>query len=152
MSDNHASDPRQPRNRVEVALDEAVRSNACMKIVCTTCGGTTMRGILLGQAIPDGQWVSADPPLTLDRAREVVAALRECSPNSDYEFVTGVRSLLHGIWLRFGSTAHAEIFPALDGSWAGSVLADMKRHFDQRMEARHRHDERQGVKKRDWKE
>lgn len=148
MTNDHASDT----NRIEAALEEAVRSGACMKIVCTTCAGTTMRGILLGQAIPDGQWASADPPLTPERASEVVAGLRECSSRSDYQFVEGVRSLLHGIWLRFGQSAHEEIFPGLDGSWAGSVLADMKRHFNQRVEARRRHDERQGVKKRDWKE
>src|SRR5690606_8499866 len=119
------------RNWLQEAIEEAVSDRACMQFVCATCGGTTMRGILLGEAIPEGRWPAHDPKLSLERARFLISALRACSPNTDppsYEFVLGVRSVLYGVWLRFGAMAHADIFPDLDGSWAGTVLEDMKQH------------------------
>lgn len=141
-------------NWLQLALNEAIRKNACMKIVCTTCGGAPMRALLFGITNPSGPYGSSDPPLTLERAREVAEALSGCLPDrgEPYEFVEGVRSLLYAIWLQFGDAAHSQIFPTLEGTWAGSVLSEMKRHYEQRTLARRRHEERQGVKKRDWKD
>lgn len=111
-----------------------------------------MRAILHGEAIPPGRWPADDPPLTLERAQLIVTALQDCTPHSDqHEFDEGVRSLLYGVWLRLGPVADAEVFPALEGSWAGSVLDAMTRHYAERLEARRRHEERQGVRQRDWK-
>lgn len=69
---------------------------------------------------------SAIQRLSLERAQKVVSELRECPP---YVPRDGVMWLLFAIWQRFGDQAHETLFPALDGTYAGSILSSMRAHY-----------------------
>ena len=60
--------------------------------------------------------------------------------------------MLQMLWERFGDEAHAEMFPALEATYAGDVLESMRAHYAGKHERRRVHDLRHGLKKKDWPE
>jgi hypothetical protein len=68
----------------------------------------------------------------------------------DAEWV--VRRLLITVWWKNEALADEELFPVLDGTWAGDVLERTRSHYQAKLERRRRHAGRQGIKQRDWKD
>jgi hypothetical protein len=136
------------RNR----LDEAVAEGWCLKTNCGTCANQDFRdatGLALVRE-PD-RWVR--PQLSTAELHELTIALRDLDipPALPLVFEKGVMWLIYEIWRNGSTRADAELFPLLQGSYAGSILEGMRAHYQSRLEARRVHEARQGVKKRDWK-
>jgi hypothetical protein len=87
--------------------------------------------------------------LTRERAELIVEGLKHCSRKTNPK---AIMWMLQMLWERFGEEAHTTIFPALEASYAGDVLASMRTHYAAKLERRRLHDLRQGVKKKDWPE
>ncbi len=83
-------------------------------------------------------------------AQSIVEGLKQCRPDSWFDpmFEEATRWVLYEVWSAFGSKFDSML---LD-SWAGGVLKEMQAHSARRNEARRRHEERQGVKQKDWKD
>ncbi len=105
----------------------AIAENWCAQMWCTTCGSYRLRLLFLGE--PDSRRaIRPRTRLSLERAHAVVAELREIDGETP-GFLEPVMAMLYWIWSEFQDRAHEEIFPALQGSWAGTVLEDMKAHY-----------------------
>ena len=142
---------RENSHWLQAALDSAVQQRWCTTINCTTCGSDDMRSLMLGRVIV--RQSSLDRfELTAERAKEVVRGLQHWAPNDSavdrHEQERAVRWLLYEIWAALGD----EPFALLDGTPAGTVLIQMRQHYQGRQESRRRHDARQGVPKSEWKE
>ncbi len=126
------SDPKWLQALLRRAIDE----HWCMQINCTTCGSHQLRGAL--------------SVVTSDDAKLIIDGLRECAPPSAdlYAFEESVRWVLYEIWRQSGERFDSD----LNGTYAGQVLTQMQKHHARRMNARRVHEQRQGVKQRDWKE
>ncbi|WP_170392113.1 hypothetical protein [Ruegeria arenilitoris] len=127
----------RPRPLAE-GIRTAIAENWCIQMGCTTCGSYRFRLLFLGE--PDS--VRAIRPKTrlgLERAQEVAAELREFD-DSFVQFEYPVMVLLYWIWCEFGERAHEEIFPVLDGSWAGGILEAMRDHHHRRRMQQARHE------------
>jgi hypothetical protein len=106
--------------------------------------------LLTGQRWPErGSTSSVLDLLTRERAHLIIEGLKRCSRRTNRE---AIMWMLYMIWVRFGDEAHANIFPALEGSFAGDVLESMRAHYAAQQERRRLHDLRQGVKKKNWPE
>lgn len=128
------SEPKWLQSLLRKAIDE----HWCTQINCTTCGSDQLRAAL-------------DPYLrTSGDAKLIIGGLKECeAPRAAaYAFEEAVRWVLYAVWARFGERFDAD----LEGTYAGQVLTRMQEHHAQRMNARRIHEQRQGVKQRDWKE
>jgi hypothetical protein len=130
-------------------LERAIAERWCMQINCRTCASNELR-----QGLGLLAWSSAGRPqflqMTPEMADAIVSGLQVCAPKlvSRVQMEEAARWVLYEVWRNFGDT----YFSRVDGSWAGDVLSDMRAHYQRREEARHIHDARQGVKKRDWNE
>lgn len=139
-------------NWLQIKLDQAVRDGWCTRMHCTTCGSPEMKELLVGcetDTYRMGLWLDQ---LTFERAEKVIKGLVPVMPPNPEENIVEYRRgkggrqrfwrvpeggkyedavmwLLFGIWYEFGDRAHAELFPALEGSWASSVLNKMKDHY-----------------------
>ena len=121
-----------------------------MRRGCTTCGSYQMFELLTGQPWPArGNIPTVLRLLTRERANLIVEGVKHCSRKTNPE---AIMWMLQMLWERFGDEAHAKIFPALEASYAGDVLASMSAHYAAKLERRRLHDLRQGVKKKDWPE
>lgn len=128
------SDPKWLQSLLRQAIDE----HWCTRINCTTCGSDQLRAAL-------------DPCLrTSADAKLIIDGLRECEPPSTdvYPFEEAMRWVLYAVWARFGESFDSD----LNGTYAYQVLTRMQKHHADRMNARRIHEERQDVKRRDWKE
>lgn len=115
------------QDSITAGLIRGARENWCMNRGCTTCGSFQMFQLLTGEDVANphnAAW--AIQRLSFERAKKVVAELRECPP---YVPRDGVMWLLFAIWQRFGDQAHEILFPPLDGTYAGSVLSSMREHY-----------------------
>ncbi len=142
---------RSDRLWLQHVLSRAVAENWCMQMNCTTCGALEFRGAL-GFIERDAAGYIRRRPLNIEEGQEIAGALRHCTrPDTEsYKAESGIMLTLYEIWCIFGDEAHNRLFPSLDGSWAGEILARMRTHYQQKLERRRIHDARQGVKKRDW--
>lgn len=130
-------------------LETAVQRNWCLRINCTTCPSEKLRLALgLMEKRPDGRpnWL----PMSEGNALTIVEGLAHCRPASQFDpsFEEATRWVLYEVWRAFGSRYDSR----LSETWAGEVLQKMRAHDARRTEARRRHDERQGVKQKDWKD
>lgn len=117
---------------------------------CTTCGSYQMFELLTGQPWPErGSVPSVLRQVSWERAHLIVDGLRHCSDKTDRH---AIMWMLQMLWERFGEKSHANLFPSLEGSYAGDVLASMRAHYAKKQERRRLHDLRQGLKKKDWPE
>lgn len=134
-------------------LERAVAERWCTNFYCTTCGSFQL-SISLGIAEWDEQKHYRRRHLTEDEAKEILTGLKNCrSPTGgSWEFEQAARWVLLRLWNQFGDEAHARLFPDLEGTWSGEVLASMRQHYKAKLERRRLQEARQGVKKRDWKE
>jgi hypothetical protein len=150
------------------ALDHADREAWCMGLYCTTCGSFQMVELLTGSRVSGGASLRrAIDEMTWARAKEVIDGLRECSPETSER---AIMWMLYMLWRRWGDSAHGELFPALDGTFAGKVLLGMRKHYAAGQERSRLHNEntetkramaqerrrlhslRFGLKKKDWPE
>jgi hypothetical protein len=132
---------------LEARISEAVANDWCLRINCGTCAGQDFRAAIGYPLVRnENGWRRLDPRERID----LINALRGLPEPPQAE--EGVRWLLYQIWLADTSHADTTLFPMLKGSFAAEVLERMRRHHQIRLEARQIHDERQGMKKRDWKE
>lgn len=129
---------------LEDALRRAVRENWCMNRSCTTCGSFQMVELLTGEKVPGTHaHQKALREMTWARAKEIINGLHHCSAQTSPE---AIMWMLHRLWLRWGDRAHEELFPELDGTFAGEVLARMRIHYAQVLQRQSLHAARQGVK------
>lgn len=135
---------------LEEELARGVRENWCMRRGCTTCGSLQMFELLTGTPVSGSASLrGALNDMTWARAEHVVEGLGNCGPETSAE---ATMWMLHMLWQRWGDRVHEELFPALEGSYAGDVLAGMRAHYARTLERRRLHSSRQGVKKKDWVE
>jgi len=136
---------------LSLILDRCVAEHWCVDTSCGTCGSYQMRAVLLGNDVPSRPAFFSLHELSIERAADVIAALRVLGSDASAARYNGpVKWLLFTIWSIFHDRADEELFPHLDGTWAGSVLGSMRNHYAHRQAARQRHEARQGVKQRDW--
>lgn len=129
---------------LEDALRQAVRENWCMNRSCTTCESFRMVELLTGEKVPGTRaHQKALREMTWARSREVVNGLQHCSAQTSPE---AIMWMLHRLWLRWGDRAHEELFPDLDGTFAGEVLAPMRIHYAQVLQRQQLHASRHGVR------
>lgn len=135
---------------LESELQRGVQERWCMARGCTTCGSFQMMELLTGRPWPvRGSISSALGPMAFERAEVIVEGLARCSRRTSREAIMWILQML---WERFGDDAHTRLFPALDGSYSGEVLASMRKHYAEKLERRRLHDLRHGLKKKDWPE
>lgn len=135
---------------LEDELARGVWERWCMRRGCTTCGSYQMVELLTGAPVSGSASLrQALSDMTWTRAQDVVDGLRHCGSQTSAE---GIMWLLFMLWQRWGDRVHEDLFPALDGTYAGDVLAGMRAHYARMQERRRLHFLRQGVKKKDWLE
>jgi hypothetical protein len=130
-------------NWLEQFLVQSIRQNLCTRVVCTTCGAREFRDRLrnalanqLGESKPDAATYGLI---------EIARALANVQPDFADAFYTGtkfesaVRLIITDIWSALGDEeADRVIAPLLSDSWAADLLARMKHHHAQRIEAERR--------------
>jgi hypothetical protein len=135
---------------LEEELARGVRERWCMRRGCTTCGSYQMIELLTGATVSGSASLrQALDNMTWTRAEEVVDGLRCCGSQTNPE---PIMWLLLMLWQRWGDRVHDDLFPVLDGTYAGDVLSGMRAHHARTQERRRLHYLRQGVKKKDWLE
>lgn len=135
---------------LEEELARGVSEKWCMRRGCTTCGSFQMVELLTETPVSGRASLrNALDGMKWSRAEEVVEGLRNCGRDTNTEAIIW---LLYMIWQRWGDRTHQELFPALDGTFAGKVLSNMKAHYAHTLERQRLHYLRLGVKKKDWTE
>lgn len=135
---------------LEKELTLGCHENWCMRRRCSTCGSFKMVELLTGKPVSNrASQRDALNEIKLAEAEIVVQGLRNCSPKAS---INGIEWMLYVLWLRWGEQAHKNLFPALEGTFAGGVLNDMRDHYAMTFERRRLHLLRQGVKKKYWSE
>ena len=131
-------------------LARGVRERWCMRRGCTTCGCYQMIELLTGTPVSDGASIMKIlDNMTWARAEEVTDGLRYCGVQTN---ANGVMWMLFMLWRRWGDCVHEDLFPVLDGTYAGEVLESMRIHYANRQERRCLNLVGQGANKRDWLE
>lgn len=133
-------------NWLQGYLVDAIQRNVCTKVGCTTCGAREFRTGLLAQAAKQMQRVHLGR-LNRDGAVVIARALNCLIPPDTVpveRFEAAVRLILTSIWAVLGEVdADRLIEPLLSESWAGDLLARMKRHYAAVVEERKRFEEEQ---------
>jgi hypothetical protein len=124
-------------------LEESVANNLCTTLSCTTCGAMDFRtGLLLALARSSGD----RPKSRMDdrQARAIIVALAGLTaPRETGSYHEAVRLIIFDIWNTIGGrTAEGELSRALDGTWVGSILEDMKAHHRAEGKRRRAHAEK----------
>jgi len=122
---------------LERYIEEAVANKLCTSISCTTCGAMDFRkGLLRALSHPPAHRTSSR--MDAIQARAIASALAGVHvPRETQRYEEAIRLILFDIWSTLGeANADAELSRALDGTWAGSILEDMKTHHQAEEERR----------------
>lgn len=124
---------------LQTYLVESIRKNLCTQIFCTTCGAMDFRqGLLIALAKATGQ--PPVPQIDHESALAIAAALARvrAAVGEQRKLEDAVRLVLFEIWSTVGEVAaERQLYPILQGTWAGSVLVRMKEHHKERKAARY---------------
>ena len=119
---------------LEEDLARGARENWCIRRGCTTCGSFQMVELLTGTPVSgSASFRKALNDMTWARAEDVVEGLRNCGHKTSAE---AIMWMLHMLWQSWGDRVHGELFPALEGTFAGDVLAGMRAHYARTVERR----------------
>ena len=128
-------------------FDHAVAERWCVRINCTTCASEEFRHAL-GLLDRTQQGRARFLPMTREIAEAIVSGLAACAAHDpDDRIEEAARWVIYEVW----RTHRDAFFDRLSGTWAGTVLENMRSHYVGRLKAREIHEARQGVKQRDWK-
>lgn len=113
-------------------LITGAHENWCTRRNCTTCGCPEMRELLGEGDFRNRKYVSTEHArqLAYQMSRiDKVEFSERLSASEEYWVRTALMWLMYGIWRHLGDTAHAEVFPILEGSWSDSIYQSMKAHY-----------------------
>jgi hypothetical protein len=125
-------------NWLENYIQRAIDTDKCTKIYCTTCGAAKFREGLASEGANAVQAALKQSQIK-SATSETIEKLRQIQPHVGNQWTDAVRLIL---FLLDKEVSPKTLDQQLSDSWAGELLLEMRKHYKERLDASHEHDER----------